>query len=226
MTTDPAFPRDQALQRANGLAFASEIGFSTRTVVGHFSNACIVATRMLICNQEVAYDIEQRPHRDEDRAERPARQGLAGADRPQGIRPMVPGEPGSALRSPTIHPGKNHLSRVRAPDHGGRGPEDGARAAVLLPLAPVRRGPEGGLLEGAAHAGRVQTREDARRNAAEAGEEAQWGITSLDRTSHAGLDAHAPGDDQAPPGAPGRRSGSGRAPGTRVPLWARGGTAR
>src|SRR5207249_6714877 len=126
----------------------------------------LVATRMLICNQEVAYDIEQRPHREEDRAERPARQGLAGADRPQGIRPMVPGEPGSALRSRTMHPGKNHLSRVRAPDHGGRGPEDGARAAVLLPLEPVRRGPEGGLLEEAAHAGRVQTREDARLNGA------------------------------------------------------------
>ena len=59
-----------------------------------------------------------RPHREEHRAGRARRAGLARADRPRGVRRLVPGEAGRPVRARGGVARADHLSRLRAPDAG------------------------------------------------------------------------------------------------------------
>src|SRR5215470_12184861 len=115
---------------------------------------------ILIGNQEVAYG---QQHREGDRTQGLAITRVAENDPRLRVWPMVSGQARCAIcaRSGLARP--HHLSRLRTHQVGSGGAEDGARTAVFIHLAPLRRRSDCRLRERANDFGRVQARTERRR---------------------------------------------------------------
>src|SRR5688572_10180390 len=108
------------------------------------------STDYRMSNQEVAYDIEYRPHRTTDPHRRAAPPRLARTHRRRGVRRLVRRRAeGPVLLAGTAHAGPDHDPGLRARRLRRAGRARRARARVLVPLASVCRRSEGRLLEGA-----------------------------------------------------------------------------
>src|SRR6266850_6366020 len=88
-------------------------------------------------------------HYEGDIAQSATEPGVARPHRLEGIRHLVSVGFYGAVSAGRPAQGADHLSRLRAPEIRPRHRENRAGAAILLPVAPQRRGSEPGLLEGA-----------------------------------------------------------------------------